>query len=318
MVTIINKINMKYIMKNKIVIAILLALYITSCEKYDDFTNDFDYTTVYFAYQKPVRSLFADNLNMEVGVVLGGRRVNSKVEQVSFKIAPELLTDIDIVGTNTFTLLPENYYTLSDPSTMYIQKGKFTGTVGVKLNESFLSDPLATQKTYALPILITNTSADSILAKKNYTIVLVKYINKHHGVYYHRGVRKKYDASGNFIPGSELSYASNLSQEFIQNIVWNVFTENATMLKTNGVAEFTTGSGGNYSLKLTHAPDDKVGIASGTGSLISNVVDNGGSTFDKVKKNYYLKYEYTDVNNIKNVMVDTLYFRNDELKLELW
>jgi hypothetical protein len=317
-----NKIKNKYIMKTKIIMVILFAMSLTSCTKYDDFTNDYEYTAVYFAYQNPIRTLFANNLNLEVGVVLGGKRENNKQEEATFRIAPELLSDPDIVGSNNFTLLPENYYTLGNPSRMIIKKGELIGTVSVNIDESFLSDPLATQNTYALPFLLTETSADSILSgdvnkpRKDYTILLIKYINEHHGVYYHRGVRKQYDAGGALV--DELSYASNLPQEFVQNIVWNVNTVNATTLKTNGVAEFTTGSSNTYSLILTHAVDDKVSITAGADSQITNIIDNGNSLFDKAKKAYYLNYEYTDTNNRRNVMVDTLFFRNDGLKLELW
>lgn len=312
-------------MKARIFIILLISYLLTACEKYEDYITDFDYTSTYFAYQNPVRTVFSDNLNIEIGAVLAGKRDNKKDETVTFKIAEELLADASIVGKNKFTLLPSDYYTLSNNSEMVISKGEFVGKVTLSLNaDKFLSDPLATKNSYALPLLITSTSLDSIIVgdaeqgipRKDYTIVVVKYIDKDHGIYYHRGQRKKYDSTGKLV--DVLRYVTeDQEDEYIQNVVWNMFTVNAGTLRSNGVGEHTTASGKNYGLDVSVSNDNKVSIKGYESSLIPNIVDLGSSVYNKEDKSFYLNYQY-EKDGFKYIMSDTLYFRNDGLKLELW
>lgn len=308
-----NRMNMKIVLK-----FIAIVLLFSSCKEYDSYLDDYEYTSVYFAYQNPIRTVYADDLNLEVGVVMGGVRKNDTDREVTFTIEPELLDYDEIMDGNEFTLLPSNYYTLNTSETIIIPSGEFLGTVQVSLNKSlFLNDSLAIENTYALPFLITDTSLDSILTgtdgipRKDYSIVVVKYRNVHHGIYYHRGVRFQYDDEDN--PIDTLSYASNEPQEFVQNIVWEMATVDAHHLSTNGIAEFT---GDNYSLEVTHAPTDLIAVSEGASSVITGIVDNGCS-YDANDKTYFLNYEYT-VGAIRNVMFDTLIFRDDDMRLELW
>lgn len=313
-------------MKTKFFIASLIVMILSSCEKYDGYIDDFNYTTVYFAYQNPVRTVFSNNLQFDIGVAMGGVRSNSANQTADFVIAPELFTDAGIVGTNNFTLLPAEYYTLSNNSQFVIPKGDFVGKVRVTLNnEKFLTDPLATGKIYALPIKITNTSLDSILtgnttkgiARKDYTIVVVKYISQYHGIYYHRGQRSKYDASNNLI--NTLRYVTaDQEDEYVQNVIWNFKTLKADSIQSSGVGEFYSTSSKNYSLNLKMLTDNTVQIIGNPSSLIPNVQDLGNSVYDAAKKSFYLNYQYTDVDNMRYVMKDTLIFRNDGLSLELW
>ncbi len=313
-------------MKTKLLIVCLFSFFLVSCEKYEDFVNDFDYTTVYFAYQNPIRTVFSNNLQIEIGAVMGGRRENNAVETVSYRIAPELLTDANIVGTKKFTLLPEDYYTLSSPGTLTIPKGDFLGKTKLTLNaDKFLQDPLAISNTYALPLLITGTSLDSVLVgseeaawkdRKDYTVIVIKYISQYHGIYYHRGQRIKYDSNGTLV--DIFRYVTEKQEEeYIQNVVWNMSTLNANTLKSDGVGENTTVTGKTYALNLSIASDNKVSIADNAGSLIKNITDLGNSVFKPDQKTFILNYEYS-ADGYKYVMKDTLYFRNDGLKLDLW
>ena len=313
-------------MKTKFFIAFLMLLMVSSCEKYESYINDFDYTTVYFAYQNPVRTVFSNNLKFDIGVAMGGVRDNKYNETADYVIAPELLANVSVVGNNNFTLLPADYYTLSNDSQFVIPKGDFVGKIRVTLNqEKFLADPLAIGKTYALPIRITGTSLDSILtgnagkgiARKDYTIVVVKYISQFHGIYYHRGQRSKYDAGNNLI--NTLRYVTeDQEDEYIQNVIWNFKTLKADSIQTSGVGEFYSTSSKNYSLNLKMLTDNTVQIIGNPSSLIPNVQDLGNSVYDVAKKSFYLNYQYVDVDNMKYVMKDTLIFRNDGLVLELW
>ena len=312
-------------MKRKLIIPVLLLLTMASCKKYEDFATDFNYTTAYFAYQNPVRTVFSDNLEIEVGALMAGRRENNKNETISYRIAPELLTNTSIVGTKVFKLLPADYYTLSSPGTLTIPSGEFLGKATLKLDASkFLSDPSALSNTYALPLLITGTTLDSVLVgnaagvpRKDYTIIVVKYISQFHGVYYQRGLREKYDQSGTLV--NVLKYvADNEESEYVKNRVWNLNTINANTLVSTGVGENLSVTGKNYSLNLSVAADAKVSILNNPASLIKNITDLGNSRYDAAKKSMYLNYQYIGDDNMRYVMKDTLNFRNDGLKLELW
>ena len=306
--------------------AFLLMIALSSCEKYEDYINDFDYTTVYFAYQNPVRTVFSNNLKIKIGVVMGGRRENKSNETVSYRIAPELLTDVAVMGANTFTLLPADYYTLANAGELTIPKGEMLGEAELVLNrDKFLADPLATTKTYALPLLITGTSLDSILtgsvdkgiARKDYTIIVIKYISQYSGIYYHRGQRSKYDSGGSLI--DVVRYVTeDQEDEYIQNLVWNMTTIDATTLKADGIGENYSSDTKKYAFNMMIANDQTVSLSGNATSLIPNITDLGNSRYDKEKKSFYLNYQYIDTNNMKYVMKDTLIFRNDGLKLELW
>ena len=318
-----------YKMKVKYIFFVLLLLSLNSC-KYEDFIEDFDYSTVYFAYQKPLRTVFSNDPSIEIGVVLGGKRENKVDEKVNFQIEPELLHNLEYVGEHKFQLLPEDYYSLSDNNTITIPKGKFLGTIKLVLDkEKFLSDPLATKNTYALPIRITKTTTDRILTgddelgieSKDYTIIVIKYISEYHGVYYHRGQRAAYDESGNLL--DILRYVKEDEEDmYIKNLVWNIGTIDASKLTTDGVAEYLSSSGDKYSMILNVNSDNTVSIQDNPiegSSKISGIVDLGNSKYDSAKREFYLNYEYSDIESGKRyVMLDTLIYRNTEMELEMW
>ena len=311
-------------MKIKLLAGLLTAVIAVSCKKYEQFTKDFDYTTAYFAYQNPVRTVFANHPEIEIGAVMGGRRDNQSSETVSYRIAPELLTNTAIVGSRKFELLPADYYTISDPGKFTIPAGDVLGRATLRLNpDKFLADPKALTNTYALPLLITETSLDSVLAggegipRKDYTVIVIKYISEFHGTYYHHGQREKFNPDGSLVDVKRY-VTQQEEQEFIVNRVWNLATAQANILTTDGQGEFLTGSGRNYGLTLTVSQDLSVGIADRATSLIKNVTDLGNSRFDRDKKAFYLNYQFIDAENFRHVMKDTLYFRNDGLKLGTW
>ena len=51
----------------------LISVLMTAC--YDDYEKDYDKSSVYFASQKPLRTLVADtDMSIKVGVAIGGKR----------------------------------------------------------------------------------------------------------------------------------------------------------------------------------------------------------------------------------------------------
>ena len=184
-------------MKNiMLILATVLVFSMTSCEKYEDYTGDFEYSTVCFGTQKPLRTLVARNeeMSFRYGVSLGGIYTNDMERSVGYEIDPELL---QTVANGAYQLLPESYYTLSDNSGQFtIPAGEIIGDITLTLNRSvFCSDPLALSGGYALPLRLDPVSEtiDSVLVgsdiiePKDYTVIVVKYVSPYSGTYYQQG-----------------------------------------------------------------------------------------------------------------------------------
>lgn len=286
---------------------IILAVFIlSSCKKYDSYIKDYDYSAVYFASQKPLRTIVAyDNMSFKVGVAIGGVRSNEADQTVKFKIDPSLLTSVS--GASGFKLLPSNYYTLSDNNTMIIPKGELIGDVKVTLNKAlFTADPDAVNNVYALPLRILSSTTDSILsgnsnvAGKDYTILVVKYISPYHGTYYHKG--KETDLSNN-------SVSVYSKKDLNQNATLDLSTNSLKSVKTSGAG---TSTNVPLDLSINNIP---VTI---TGKANNNV--SGSATYNPENKTFYLNYNYK--NGSKNYsVVDTLILRQApelDLRFEEW
>lgn len=300
----------------------LLALGFFSCEKYEDYIKDYEFSAVYFAAQKPLRTIVAyeDDMSFKVGVALAGKRANLEPEWVTYQIDPSLLA-----GTG-FTLLPESYYSITNSNTgeankMVVPKGKFIGDVTVTLNrEAFTSDPLATQNTYALPLRLLETSADSILsgkfdengnelmAPKNYTVLVVKYISPLHGTYYHKGLQQELNAAGAVV--NETVFRN---KDLSKNQTWDLSTLALQEVKTSGAGTFAT-----QSLKLTRNQDNTVAIDKAPGSAITLLA--GAGNYQPEKREFYLNYKFTNQGKTYSV-ADTLILRQapeKDLRFEEW
>lgn len=298
-------------MKQFIILLSTVLFTLTSCEKYEDYLYDYEYSATYFAMQKPVRTLVqSDDMRLKVGVARAGVRENTREEVVNFEIDESLLAE------TTFTLLPENYYTLSDNSKMVIPAGEFLGLVDVDINEeAFMADPLAHNKTYALPLQITETTADSTLrntedpmAGKDYTILVIKYISNMHGYYYHKGNEYIYDTEGNAIDTIKYS-----DEELVRNEVWDVLTAGKDSVVTNGIGGNT---GGSYKMALVRTGTD-LSVQGLAGTAVETIQDNG-SSFNLNEQLFTLDYEYTDGDGNRHHIQEELIFRNDGILLEEW
>lgn len=229
----------------KILIFLILGAILSGC--YPEFRNDYTYTTVAFS---PVtgglttsgelgRSIVKDEgLKLDIGVYLAGVLENDKERWVKFSIDPTLLS-----GTS-YTLLPADYYTLSNPNTFTIPAGSFIGRVTVKLDSvKFLNDKKAVGYNYAIPIRLTETSADSILSIQNTKIVVIKYINHFEGFYDNVGSFTTFDAAG-----------TQLNAGTIKNVI-DAYTVFGDTVLTNGVTNLT---GLDNLMKVLVRPDKSV------------------------------------------------------------
>lgn len=297
-------------MKIKIILLIGVLFMSMACEQYDEYLVDYKFSAVYFASQKPLRTIVSyDQMEFKVGVALGGKRSNDTNEYADFEIDPSLLDDDELVEGNSFELMPSEYYSFSNDSKMEISKGDFIGDITVTLNKNvFTADDLSKENTYAIPLRITSTSTDSILEGKNYTILVVKYISQYDGTYYHKGTQTEVDENDVVI--EETVYST---KNLIDNEKWDVSTVGATSISTPGAGTF---GNGNLILNVNES-DNTVAITSGNGNV---VITEQSGTYNNEKREFYIDYNFTRSSKMYKVS-DTLVLRQapeKDLYFEEW
>ena len=287
----------------------LLGLF-AGCSKYDNYIEDYSFTSVYFGSQQPLRTVVArDPMQIKFGVALGGVRENTNDRWVKFRIDPTLLQTV--TGASVFTLMPKAYYSIVLPtgdSTIIIPSGKIIGDLVLNINkDAFTKDPLATTKKYALPIRIYETSADSILSghdvtpAKDYTIIVIKYISKESGTYY--------------VKGSETDKSTNITttysfSDLIKNKTRDLTTLSLTNLDMGGIGTRTASA--LYKMLISLKADGSIALSTETGGV---AVTDLGSSYDASKKTFTLKYSYIDV--AKTYTVDEQIIQRQDPELDL-
>lgn len=285
-------------------IALLATLF--SCEAYEDYTYDYDYTSVYFGSQTPIRTIVADgDMSFEFGVTMGGVRENNEEIWATYAIDETLLDTYDESGV--YTLLPEEYYTLSDESTFVISEGEYAGTVTCTLDQDlFTADALSIDETYVMPLVLNETSADTILSEQDYTIIVVKYASPYSGTYYSKGVQYTLDTEGN-PTDTTTYYDADLSQNDTKEF------------STLGVSYITTTSFGDDidgDMELILNDDNTVSVTSDDVTIDSD----DGCYYDEDETTFYLDIELTSDGTSYSVS-DTLVLRQyieDDLRYEEW
>ena len=180
--------------------AAVAALAMTSCDSGNPEFADFEYQTVYFAKQYPVRTvelgkdqevdLTLDNQHkVRITATMGGSYGNKRDITVKIAVDPTLCEGLSFDGGNPIEVLPSNYYKLASDQ-IVIPAGSILGGVEVELTDEFFNDPKALEKNYVLPVKMTSivSGADSILENKNYVLYAIKYVNPYHAYYLRRGV----------------------------------------------------------------------------------------------------------------------------------
>lgn len=282
-----------------------------------------------------------------IGVAIGGIRENTKNRRISIALAPELLEeayltyDADDPANNVPVMeLPSNYYTL-ETTEVTIPAGSFSGTVRVQLTDAFFEDPNALSVNYVIPLVITDADDDvgvltGTLASgfegvpdrrnpdhwatgqtpKDFTMFAVKFINKYHGTYLHKGIDETLDGSGGSVVSSDVYNTPFI----IDNILTACSTTNLNSVEVDRLARNT---GNQFKMNLTIDGNDNVTISSvmdghnvsGTGSFVSRDSNDADTWGGESRKTFFLDYEY-DVDGVFHRVKDTLVFRNDELKFE--
>lgn len=302
--------------KRILYLVIAVAAIMTSC--YDDYVEDFDYTSIYFPYQVDVRTVVVgEGLSFKVGVALGGTTDNTRDRVVDYTLDNNLIntnifnkmkTTTGYIGTamngvTALSPLPSNYYTLSHASNMVIKAGEHSGTVTLKVDSAlFLADAATLRPNYAIPFYISGADADSVLTAKRYAVIGIKYENMLFGHYWHGGVTRIVR------PGksdSVVTYRTEIPS--LESKVWKLTTISPNSLLTNGYSDKTNGK-----MVLT-LDGNKVIVSADAGSTIA-IEPDGESTFNRAKllqdRKIYLNYKYSDVAGNVYYAKDTLTFRN--------
>jgi hypothetical protein len=317
----------------KIFLILTLTIGLISCENFKIDHPDFTYTSGFFPYQFPVRTLVLgdyiyDNANdnahkFVVSVAMGGVYDNLMDRSFEIQVDNALCNNILFKsGGDPIKALPSNYYTLSSATKIVIPAGKMNGGIEVQLTDAFFADPLAIKNTYAIPIrLKSSADVDTILvgsspnpkadprvasqwnvAPKNFTIFAVKYINEFHGNYFHYGSSKVKNAAGTEVE------ATTYSQAYVENnpvAKLNTSGRYQVMLTTNFRSTIMTGelkmvlSFTGNTCTVTENPGSAYTIT-GTGTFTAKKFNWGNKERDGIELKYTVSnatnsYEATEV-----------------------
>jgi len=195
---------------------LLFGFLITSCENKEVIFPDYDYSTVYFANQYPVRTIvlgddiFDNTLDNQhkckIYATVGGVYQNEKSIEIDIEVSNELCNNLYYSNGDEVLAMPSEYYSLS--SDKILLQNQRQGGVEVQLTDAFFADENAIKKTYVIPLVMTNVvNADSILSglasndtpirpnevdwsimPKDYVMYCFKYINEWDAIYLRRGM----------------------------------------------------------------------------------------------------------------------------------
>lgn len=318
-----------------------MALF-SSCKNEEWVFPDFEYTTVYFAYQSPVRTitlgedLYDTSLDnaykCKIMATKGGAYTNKSDITVDIKVDNSLCDRLVFNNSSQKVLpMPANYYSLA-ANQIIIPKGSISGGVEVQLTDAFFADPAAIRNTYVIPVVMNKVqNADSLLrgktalasprrtvgsdwdiTPKDYILYAVKYINPWHATYLRRGK--------DVITGKAGNTAINKTQVrrgvYIENSeVCNVTTRSLKQVVFSNAIKSVSGTDMPYRLILTFDEANNCTITTdatdytvkGTGRFVKrgDVKSWGNQDRDVLHLNYEV-----DFNNAHLTTTDTLVVRN--------
>jgi hypothetical protein len=316
---------------------LFLTLGLPSCYNKDWSFPDFDYTSTYFPYQYPIRTLVLgdymfDNTNDKalkflISARMGGVYKNKENITVEFAVTPSL-TDSLYSSSTKLKALPASLYTLSSASTLTIPNGKFDGSVEVTLNDAFLDDPLAVNLNYVIPLKMMSSTTDSVLqgktsnpapdpriagnwvtVPKNFTIFGIRFVNQYHGRYLLRGRDIRKNAGG--VALDTITYRNKFVERCEVVTVPTASRNGVTYLNS---VRLKTGSPGSFNMSIPFDASGNAVLTKVTGSsfdLTGNAkfVKDGDEWGGSKRNTIYLDYVINDGTNFHNVK-DTLVFRD--------
>lgn len=314
---------------------------LSSCENGDVEFPDFDYQTVYFARQTPIRTIVLGNDEVypndldnahkcQIYAVMGGVNENKKTRTIQIAVDNSLCDNLQYSDGRDVKPMPAEYYELSS-NTITIQPGQIMGCVDVQLTDAFFADTLNAVKsttsdseaTYVIPIRMVSAT-DSILESKNYVLYAVNYKNKYHGCWLSQGTDVikapgKADSTITRQPGyweyADLVY---LTTDNLQQSRYSVST-NVEIVTNNGRRTTTNIETKTCSLILTFDSSDHCTIstdtpgctATGSGQWTSHGAAQAWG--DKDRDQLTLQYEVTFTYESGGETVSTTLTTNETL-----
>ena len=331
----------------KILIILTLFSVLVSCENQENEFADFDYTSGYFPYQYPVRTLVLgdyiyDNTNDNnhkflISAAMGGVYANTKDRVFDIALAPELCNKVLFESTkDTVRLMPSSYYTLSSSNKLTIPAGEVNGNIEVQLSDAFFNDPLSVKNTYVIPVrLLGSADVDTVLqgkttkqnpdprvtghwttVPKDFTMFAVKYINPYHGKYLHRGASAVKDASGSVVEKTVYRQKYNVDDE-----VWSLVTTGKNQVSVTGTARSSIVTG-SLKMLLDFSDNGTCTIKEATGSVFTitgtgKFVDDGDEWGNKKRDAIHINYQFTSGTNNYSA-TDTLVIRDRAVVMEVY
>lgn len=335
-------------MKKILLIASVFLTVLTACNKDWEFP-DYKYTTVYFPYQSPVRTLvlgediYDNSLDNQhkflVMATMGGVYENKKNITLNLELDEALGQNLKFesrTGDSVF-ILPSNYYTLPKDKQIVIPAGKLMGGIEVQLTDAFFQDPRSVKNTFVIPLRIASvTNADSILrgktelaspdrrkpgdwviAPKDFTLYAIKYINPYHGSYLRRGVDVVTGAGGNTALDTTVVYhAAYVEKDEVCSVVTRALDENSLSLNAKNKGNLNS----PFQLILKFDNQGKVTVsnpATATYTITGNgeFVKKGDMWGNQQRDVLRLKYQ-VNFGTTTHMITDTIVMRDRGVKME--
>jgi hypothetical protein len=257
-------------MKKVFSIAFILLSILTACNKDWEFP-DYKFSSVYFPYQSPIRTLvlgedvFDNTLDNQRKVMimatLGGVYENKKDVTIDVAVDNSLAQNAKFQLSESGAIvgdvipMPSNYYSFSKGSQIKIPAGELMGGLEVQLTDAFFADPRSATYGFVIPLKINSvTNADSVLVgkaalgvtnpnprkagdwtfvPKNYVLYAVKYINPYHGIYLRRGKDVAKGNGGNTTLDTTIVYRKDfVEKDMLSTLYTKSLTQDTVSLTT--------------------------------------------------------------------------------------
>ncbi len=287
-----------------IVSAIVATAFLPSCENYDDYmTDSIGYDGVYFPQSVLERSAIAgEGLSFTIGIIYGGVRENLADQTAYFEIDETLLEEYEDA---TYELLPSEYYTLSHDSEIVVPKGEISGSITITFDESIYDDPKFLDFNYALPLRLTDSTADIILEDFETCIYPVKMMNTYEGYYYQVGQQETYSTtpSWTYIDAETYGNINDFSVTTVNELITLAYNK---VLYSAVAANVSS----DYSFILTVNDDNSVSLEVADSDPLITEVTAGACTWDPTTRYFNLEYSYKTGGTLQYEVAEQLIFRN--------
>lgn len=329
---------------NKSIVTLFLLAILSGCKNQEISFPDFDYTTAYFPYQYPVRTLVLgdyifpnDNDNKHMFLIsssMGGVYSNNKDRVINIAVDESLCNNAKFSTGQKILAMPASYYQLSSTDKIIIPKGEVFGSIEVQLTDAFFSDPLSIGLNYVIPMrIVSSTDVDSVLQgkpgtinpdsriagnwivpPKNFTLFAVNYISPYHGTYLLRGQDVVKDNGGNVI--ESIVYR----QKYVEySEIASLVTTSLNQVTFTSLVRRTAGSPGKFTALISFTASGDCTIQTATGSAYSvtgsgKFVQDGDEWGNKKRDVIYLSYQITQ-GTFSHTANDTLVIRDRTVKL---